>query len=232
MTRCMTRCLIGLLILLPLLTGSAHAGGGESRHSIVRCDPAQTASLKTKANHLTERLTLLRTEMPRYTLAFVRDRYVLPMGRKWVEDSEANRNYERYLRSMSRVISAMEKDAQNGLAIECTSAITDQRCREGETLAYVLFILNVPIKKLYICSGFFSQSEERQLSSLMHELSHLSASTQDLGLSWMEGARSNINPAPTDAYHIEQFATGDIGQELRRQIWFWNWPKPPKRPSP
>ncbi len=193
--------------------------------SIRNCTTQQEDTLKAAEAGLAERLSQLKGELPRYDLEYVRLNFIAPNGREWLIGSPRNHAYERYLRTITEVFASMESDTRSGLNMECKDSLRERHCQGGQVYAYVLFLFGRPQKTLYFCSSFFGLPQDQQRATLIHELSHYSASTDDLALSWMDLKRPDLSQAPRDAYHIEQFSDDDPATTLKRQIWLWNWPK-------
>ena len=196
------------------------------------CTAEQEDALRNAEADLLARLQHIRSELSRYSLRTVYEQFIVPNRRLWREGSEANANYVRYLEKMDRALGRMEADTRSGLDMACRDDRFERHCQNGEVYAYVLFLFGYPRKTLYFCSSFFKQSPHQQKSTLLHELSHYSASTDDLAGSWSGGGRTDILQAPTDAYHFEQFMSEDVEATLKRSIWYWNWPRDPAQPSP
>ena len=192
---------------------------------IRNCSASQESVLREAERGLEQRISLVRSELRKNDLAAVYESFIVPQNREWQEGSPQNLKYENYLSAMDRVFGAMESDTRAGLAIECKDARWEKNCQGGEVYAYVLFWGDRPQKNLYLCTAFFALGLDQQKATLMHEVSHYSAATDDLAGSWMGGNSTDITQAPLDAYHIENFSDGDVAHELKRQIWFWNWPR-------
>ena len=218
------RMLAPLALSLWLVSSSMAAEPLDIR-SIRNCTAQQEDSLRNAEAGILARLQDLRSELSRYDLKYVYEQFVLPMKREWQEGSARNQAYTHYLSRMDAAFARMEQDSRSGLVMECKDSKRERQCQNGEVFAYVLFWFGKPQKTLYFCTSYFDQDPRQQRQTLFHELSHYSASTDDLAGSWMNGVNTDIRQAPNDAYHLEQYADGDVLQTVRRQIWFWNWPK-------
>jgi hypothetical protein len=227
MTKLLKKALFALSLIALVPAGVTHADDFETSAigAIRGCDGAQTDALKQIEADVAARLAFLVTDIPRYDLAYVRDNFVKPTNRPWNEGSPSHAKYERYLRSIAQVFEKMRGVSQSGLTLECKNSVLERNCRGGEVFAYVLFTFGQPIKRLHLCTDYFKLSPNQQRATFLHELSHYAASTDDLALDWMNGAQTDISRASQDAYHVEQFMSGDVPSTLKRQIWFWNWPK-------
>ncbi len=208
-----------MAILLTSSSAMASVEGGNG------CSAAQFDALKQADASLTKQVANLASDLPKLDLEYVRKNFILPNHRPWDENSPKNRRYENYLRSMSQGLIRLNADLREGVKVTCRHAKLDPNCRGGEVLAYVLFRGNTPLKNLYFCSGFFDQTEAQKESTFFHELTHYTLATEDRGLDWLEGQATNISTAPKDAYHWEAFVNSDVESSLKRQIWYWNWPK-------
>ena len=208
-----------MAILLTSSSAMASVEGGNG------CSAAQFDALKQADASLTKQVANLASDLPKLDLEYVRKNFILPNHRPWDEASPKNKRYENYLRSMSQGLLRLNVDIREGVKVTCRHAKLDPNCRGGEVLAYVLFRGNTPLKNLYFCSGFFDQTEAQKESTFFHELTHYTLATEDRGLDWLEGPATNIAMAPKDAYHWESLVNSDVESSLKRQIWYWNWPK-------
>lgn len=213
-----------LLMFLTPLAWSASSGPLDIR-AIRNCTAQQEDALKASESGLEARLRTVQDEISDHTLERVRTLFIEPTHRVWEAGSARNRAYENYLQQMDRVLGAMLGDTRSGLNMECKDSQRERHCQNGQVYAYVLFWFGSPQKTLYFCSSFFDLQPDQQQATLMHELSHYSASTDDLALSWLDLKNPDLAAAARDAYHLEQFASGDVAGTLKRQIWLWNWPK-------
>ena len=210
----------GLLLLASLYSSSSWAGLGYG------CSMQQNLAFTQASQVVGKRLNQLVSVMPGYNLQFVYDQFIAPEHRLYVEGSIANANYVTYLDKMQSVFSRMQTEFQRGIEFECKDSNDEPQCQGGETIAYVLFWGEHAQKKMYLCSGFFTKSGiDVQAETVFHELSHYSADTDDLAGNWRTPQYTDIVRAPDDAYHIQQFVSGNIQRLLRNQIWYWNWPK-------
>jgi len=92
-------------------------------------------------------------------------------------------------------------------------------------MAYVRFIFGRPRPMIYLCPAFYPLSPAGKAETLLHELSHYAASTEDYATDWWARENSDLARAAKDAYHIQLFMHEDINRVLARQIWAWWWPR-------
>ena len=191
------------------------------------CSGTQEHVLRNAEADLLSRIQTVRSELPKFDLRYVYENFIVPGEREWSENSLANQRYSRYLFDMNRVFTLMENDTRSGLNFECKDSMRERHCRNGEVYAYVLFLFGSPRKTIYFCGEFFRMGFDQQKETLLHELSHYSAATEDLVGNWSGGKQTDITQAPKDAYHIGYFMNGDTELTLKRQIWLWNWKRKP-----
>lgn len=213
----------------------AYAGSGSRNSSpkaqsvanIRNCSAGESEVIRSTDLLMQDRLDLVAGALPKFTLQYVHENFVVPKNRQWTEGSQNNRNYEAYQQRLMQVFSAMTNASHTGINFECKPNY-EPNCQNGEVIAYVLFIGNTPLKTMFLCEGFF-KDPGGSLETLIHELSHYAASTDDLASNWLNPPNDvNILMAPKDAYHIQNFSQGDVAHVLLRQIWFWNWAPKPK----
>jgi len=207
------------LLSLSFITNNIYAD------QITGCQRQQIVQIVQAKEKIKERIQVLLTELPQYDLNYVYENFILPKNRPWEEGSIQNYSYTQYLQSIYTTFSSIDADLDKGIHWKCEPTYQSQ-CQQGEVIAYVLFIGNRPLKTIHLCSGYFNTPVDRQVETGIHELSHYSAATDDLALSWLEpGKFIDLKGAANDAFHLERFSSGDIVHTLRTQVWFWNWLK-------
>ncbi len=229
------RSLVPLLgILLAYIQVDAQIFGRQSVARIRGCTPQQESTVRKTDLQMQARIDEVVAGLPKLNLQSAYEKFVLPKNRQWSAGSIQNRNYQRYHAKLLQVFQAMQRSSHSGINFECKSN-SEFHCQNGEVIAYVLFVGNSPLQNLYLCSGFFRDQSDGQekdgqekQETLLHELSHYAASTDDLAGSWQDAVNPDIVHAADDAYHIQSFSSEDLEKNILRQIWFWNWPAKPK----
>jgi len=199
----------------------------ESVANIRGCSTQQANAIRSAELAVASRLQFVMTEFPKFNLEYVHQNFLIPTNRPFTSGSKENQNYEIYLQKMLSVFSRMQNATQSGVNFECKDSNDEPQCQNGEVMAYVLFYGAHADPNMYLCSGYFAANhgDADRVETMFHELSHYAADTDDLALSWLSPKNFQILRAPDDAYHIQNFSAGLIQDNLRRQIWFWNWPK-------
>lgn len=187
------------------------------------CSAAQEKEIYNAEKLAAMRLNKIIRNWPSASLAEVRHDYVMKEKRVWKKSNSEVKSYVSYWQEMGETFEEM-RDKFHEVTFECKPQ-KEKRCQNNEVFAYVLFYFNYAKPVIHICPAFYGKSPESQAGTLLHELSHYSSSTEDIALDWVNGNQIDLSRASKDAYHIENFATEDVTQVLKRMVWHAVWPK-------
>ena len=229
----MKKSFLILCLLLNSLVAQAHrfnlnmAYNEGIGYGYKNCSPAQEKEIFTAEKGAAIRLNKIIRNWSLASLAEVRHDYVIKEKRVWKNSNPSHMMYLSYWQEMGEPFEEM-RDKFHEVTFECKTS-RERRCQNNEVFAYVLFYFNYAKPVIHICPAFYGKSQESQVGTLLHELSHYSSSTEDLALEWLNGSQVDLRKASKDAYHIENFANEDISQVLKRMVWNSIWPKSRKR---
>lgn len=207
------------LIFVVLFPALAQAG-------ISGCNTLQSAAVYQAEKNVLLRLSELQREWPLVDLAGVKRDYVEANQRVWVPRNPRHADYARYHQTMSSVFTAINSAlSSQKIDYQCEAA-SQKRCQDGQVIAYVLMLFGHSFKTVHFCPSYFQGDANDQGRTMIHEVSHAVAKTEDLALDWWNSERTDMSKAPLDAYHIEAFYNEPSTQVLKRTFWNWIWPKP------
>jgi len=171
-----------------------------------------------------EELNDRREGIPLFTLPYVRRNFVEANNRNpSPRYSTHNRTYSSFHSKVSTVVSKMQAKLKSGFTYVCKGE--RGRCKGGEVYAYVMFLGNFPLNKIYLCDSFFKEDREEQLRTSMHELSHLAGKTEHYFGTIFNDA--GMLEEANNAYFYEKLMFNDHEQIFRRQVWGFLWAKFP-----
>jgi hypothetical protein len=193
------------------------------------CSASQRTVLEAVETQVRSRVELVARELPTYTLAKVKAEFIDPENRVFDPQAAVNRDYENYISRLGAVFRSMNAEVQKGVNFSCRSDASDPQCKGGEVVAYVLMDWSGhSYPRMYACDGFFKNASSDLsdvVETMIHELSHYAADTEDYALDWWTATHIDLARAANDAYHVQQFANSAPDSVLRRQIWTWLWPR-------
>lgn len=192
--------------------------------AISHCSSGQTGVIQQAEKSVELRLTELLRIWPQYNLQGVKRDYVDAENRQWINGNPKHTQYQTYWADVNAVWSKMQASSRAGINFQCTTE-RDRHCQGGGVIAYVLFLFGRPRPKIYLCPPFFKQSVDEQARTVLHELSHYAASTEDHAADWWDRSNIDLKKAAEDAHHLDEFMNSDPMGLLKRMIWFWFWPK-------
>lgn len=191
---------------------------------ISSCTGAQTRVIEKALHNVSQKLHFLKEDWVQYSLSGVKNNFVIPEERVWIDQNPKHGIYQTYWSKMRLSFGQMLADDTLGINLQCQTA-QSRYCKSGQTYAYVKFYLGKPQKLIYACPILFQNTLEQVGQILFHELSHYSSSTEDYAGDWWIRDNINLSRGVEDAYHFELFFNDDIAKVLKRQIWLWWWPK-------
>lgn len=190
------------------------------------CNRSDQRTLESLHADLIEELKDLnrRTDgVPQYNLSYIKREYIYPQDRVPAKKfSRPSQTYMTFHSKVKDVVSKMNQSAQKGYKYTCHTQ-RQKRCKGGEVYAYVLFIFNYSYGGINICPNFFEKSKEEMLDTLLHELSHLAASTDHYMGTIMtpEGMIESAN----DAYLYGGMRASKLERFFKFNSWGHMWHK-------
>lgn len=185
------------------------------------CSSQQAVKVKEAEKNVSLRLEQIVRDWALVDLMSVKRQFVDVENRQWIEGGPRNLSYQTYWQEMGTVMRLMKEKADRGLNFQCESA-SNRQCKEG-AIAYVMVIFNRPRQMIYLCPEFFTDGSYE--TTILHELSHYAANTQDYALDWWNVEKSDLKRGAKDAYHVEEFMRKEVPEVLKKSIWMWWWPK-------
>ncbi|MBY0516251.1 MAG: M35 family metallopeptidase [Bacteriovoracaceae bacterium] len=193
--------------------------------SISGCNPSQNQLVMQAEKNVILRLSDLEREWPLMSLTQVKKDFVEMNDRVWVNGNQRHTDYSQYHQSMSAVFNKIGTSlSRQEISYQCEST-SQKKCQEGAVIAYVLILFGRSFKTVHLCPSYFQSDLEAQSRTLMHEVSHAVANTEDLALDWWNGDKTDMSKAPLDAYHVEAFYNEPSAMILKRTFWNWIWPR-------
>jgi hypothetical protein len=186
------------------------------------CDATKKVAVLESDRAVSLRLLELEAAWELVDLLGVRRDYVLAENRQWVDGAPRHQSYQSYWESMKNTLRLMREASQRGVNYECRSA-SDSQCTD--VFAYVRFLFGRPRPMIYLCPTFFTMDAPSKSETVLHELSHYAASTEDYASDWWAKEKSDLARGAKDAYHLELFMNDTVTRVLTRQIWMWWWPR-------
>lgn len=187
------------------------------------CHTSYKKTIESLQPELVQRLSELndrRDGIPLFTLPYVRRNFVEANNRNpSPRYNDHNRTYVSFHNKVKNVVSKMQTKVQKGFTYVCKGS--KGRCKGGEVYAYVMFLGNYAINKIYLCESFFKEDHEEQLRTTMHELSHLAGNTKHYFGTIFNDA--GMVEEANNAYFYEKLMFNDHEQIFRRQVWGFLW---------
>jgi RHS repeat-associated protein len=183
------------------------------------CDEQQKAAALAAEKTVNDRLPHVYAEFQKFTWDYVLSTYIIPEKRDAVEYYSKESSYTNYNTTMSTKWRQMKDKLTSGVGVKCECS-----CKEGD-VAYVSTFLGMAYGDIHLCPPFFKKGAAAQAKTFLHELSHLAAGTDDLGLGWWTANSLNLWEAADDAYHFERYISGNVEATEKSAIWQWLFPK-------
>lgn len=199
----------------------------EQYESLQSCSSSQNNHIQIFFNKIKRQLIELnhpRSGIAKLNYDFIEQQYIIPGE---LSPSPKFRNhvstYTFFHSKVSEILRKMLAKMNQGFSVKC-SYNWNRQCSNNDTNAYVLDNNGKIINSIYLCPKFFEQNNLAQLSTLMHELSHLvdNKVVHYLGNVFND---PGMRQSAFDAYFYEKLVGNDWAWYYERNSWRLMWYK-------
>jgi len=182
------------------------------------CNEKQKTALRAAHDAVAQRLPNAKKMIDKFSWPWVLKNFIEAEKRDQGSGEEPRRRqlvYDNHRRNLQVVLKKMIDTLNSGIGFECECDCKNDR------IAYVYAFWS----DIHFCPSFFKSSSKEQSETLLHELSHKAADTEDYKLQWWNKSNSDFGKAHNDAYFIQEFMHTKALRVERSWIWFWIWPR-------
>jgi len=181
------------------------------------CTQAQQAVIQAADAAVTKRIPVVEADLAKFDWQWLQLNYILPERRRMPPYSPLI--YGAHNRGMRMVFLRMNKRLTKGIGAKCECA-SNKYCKAADAYVRAYFA-----RYIHFCPGFFKDSPTGQSEIFLHELSHLAATTKDIGLRWSSARPRRFHEARKDAFYVQKFQNSDTMKVEKLWIWMDLFPK-------